>query len=116
MKVLVIVNDAPYGSERAYSALRLAGSLARRDGAEVRLFLIGDGAVCAKAGQKVPMGHYNVQTMLVAALEHGAQAAVCGTCMDARGLADADLVPGAHRGSMEELTSWALEVDRVITF
>ena len=28
---LFIVNDAPYGNERAYNALRLAGSLASRD-------------------------------------------------------------------------------------
>jgi sulfur relay (sulfurtransferase) complex TusBCD TusD component (DsrE family) len=35
MKVLLllIINDAPYGSERAYNALRLAGSLAKEEGA-----------------------------------------------------------------------------------
>ena len=44
MKVLIIINDAPYGSERAYNALRLAGSLAKREGVEVCVFLVGDGA------------------------------------------------------------------------
>ena len=29
MKTLLILNDAPYGSERTYNGLRLAGSLAR---------------------------------------------------------------------------------------
>ena len=28
-KILVIVNDQPYGSERPYNALRLAGSLVK---------------------------------------------------------------------------------------
>lgn len=37
-KILVIVNDQPYGSERPYNAsLRLAGSLAKREGRGARL-------------------------------------------------------------------------------
>ncbi|MDA8263878.1 MAG: DsrE family protein, partial [Actinomycetota bacterium] len=42
MKILVVLNDPPYGTERSYNGLRLAGSLARRDGVEVRVFLFGD--------------------------------------------------------------------------
>jgi hypothetical protein len=30
VNVLVIVNDQPYGSERPYNALRLAGTLSKR--------------------------------------------------------------------------------------
>jgi uncharacterized protein involved in oxidation of intracellular sulfur len=56
VKYLFVLNDAPYGTEHSYNALRLAGSLARRAGEEVRVFLIGDAAACAKAGQKVPQG------------------------------------------------------------
>ena len=99
MKVLIIINDAPYGSERAYNALRLAGSLAKRDGVEVRVFLVGDGASCSKSGQKVPQGYYNVQTMLSAVARRGGTVGVCGTCMDARGITEAELVEGARRGS-----------------
>ena len=47
---------APYGSERSYNGLRLAGTLSKAEGEEVKLFLIGDAASCAKAGQKVPEG------------------------------------------------------------
>lgn len=54
MRILVVVNDPPYGTERAYNALRLAGSLAKRDGVEVRIFLMGDGVACAVAGQRTP--------------------------------------------------------------
>ena len=39
---LFILNDAPYGNERAYNALRLAAALAARDGQQVRLFLMAD--------------------------------------------------------------------------
>ena len=91
MKTLLVLNDPPYGTERSYTALRLAGSLARREGEEVRLFLIGDAAACAKAGQKVPQGYYNIADMLGAVIRRRGEAAVCGSCMDARGMTEADL-------------------------
>jgi uncharacterized protein involved in oxidation of intracellular sulfur len=40
----------------------------------------------------------------------------CGTCLDARGLGEAGLVEGAHRGSMDEVTGWTLWADKVISF
>ncbi len=116
MKYLVILNEAPYGSERTYNGLRLAGSLSRQEGAQVKLFLIGDAAAAAKKGQSVPSGYYKVETMLAAAAKHGAAIGVCGSCLDARGLREDELIEGAHRGSMEELTAWTLEADKVLTF
>lgn len=56
MKYLFILNDPPYGTERSYNGLRLARALAKHEGNEVRVFLLGDAALCAKAGQKVPQG------------------------------------------------------------
>lgn len=114
--ILVVLNDPPYGTERTYNGLRLATSLAKRGGANLRVFLMGDAAACAKAGQKVPSGYYNVETMLKVLAGHRVPVAVCGTCMDARGLADADLVGGAHRSSMSELTDWTNEADKVVIF
>jgi uncharacterized protein involved in oxidation of intracellular sulfur len=114
MKFLMILNEAPYGSERTYNALRLAGSLAKRDGVELKLFLIGDGVAAAVAGQKVPVGYYNVQTMLAAPLKRGAGVGVCGSCMDARGIQEAQLAEGARRSNMEELSDWILWADKVI--
>lgn len=93
---LFIINDAPYGNERAYNALRLAGALAGREDQRVRVFLMADAVGCAKAGQKVPEGYYNVQLMLGKILRKG-EVALCGTCMDARGLTDQDMVDGARR-------------------
>ena len=115
MKVLVILNDAPYGSERTYNGLRLAGSLARQ-GAELRVFLIGDAVSCAKSGQKVPSGYYNTQNMVGAVIRHGGAVGICGTCIDARGITDEELLEDARRSTMDELTTWTLEADRVLTF
>lgn len=42
---LLIINDPPYGTERAYNALRLARALVGKDGETVRIFLIGDARV-----------------------------------------------------------------------
>ncbi len=116
MKALLILNDAPYGSERTYNGLRLAGSLARQPDTEVKVFLIGDAVSAAKAGQKVPAGYYNAATMLGAVHRHGGAIGVCGSCIDARGIAETELVEGACRSSMDELTAWTLEADKLLVF
>ena len=116
MKTLFILNDAPYGSERSYNALRLARSLLKAGGEEVKVFLIGDAAACAKAGQKVPQGFYNIGDMLGMTLRAGAEVGVCGTCIDARGIAETDLVQNAHRSTMDELTTWTQWADKVLVF
>jgi uncharacterized protein involved in oxidation of intracellular sulfur len=36
--------------------------------------------------------------------------------MDARGITEPELIEGVHRGSMEELTAWTMEADKVISF
>ena len=115
-KTLFILNDPPYGTERSYNGLRLAASLARREGEEVKVFLMGDAASCAKKGQKVPQGYYNTETMLRNVSRHGAEIGVCATCMDARGLTDADLTATTHRSSLEELTTWVQRADRTLVF
>lgn len=116
MKTLFILNDPPYGTERCYNALRLAGAVAKREGHEVRVFLMGDAAACAKAGQTVPQGFYNLNRMLRMVAQHRGEIGVCGSCMDARGLQDAELVEGTRRSSLEELTDWTLWADRVLVF
>ena len=116
VRVLFILNDAPYGSERSFNGLRLADSLAKREGNDLRVFLIGDAVACAKRGQKVPQGHYNVEVMLHPIIRHQGQIGVCGSCMDARGMSEAEIEEGCHRSTMEELTEWTLWADRVIVF
>jgi len=116
-KTLFILNDPPYGTERSYNALRLAGSLARRPGEEVKVFLMGDAASCAKAGQKVPQGYYNVETMLQGpATRSGVEVGVCGTCMDARGITEEELAAGTKRSSLSQLTDWTVWADKALVF
>lgn len=73
--ILFIINEGPYGNERAYNALRLAMSLTRRSETRVKLFLIGDGVACAKHGQETPDGYYNVERMLSSLARRGEVAA-----------------------------------------
>lgn len=115
MRHLFIVNDAPYGSERPYNALRLAAALAGREGQIVRLFLMADAVACAKAGQKVPEGYYNLQLMLGKVARRG-EVALCSTCMDARGLRDDELIDGAKRSTLAQLADWTVEADKVLVF
>jgi len=68
---LFIINDAPYGNERPYNALRLAYNLVKREGVEVRVFLTGDGVMCARKGQKTPDGYYNIERMIKALASRG---------------------------------------------
>ena len=113
---LLILNDPPYGTERSYNALRLARALLEKGAGTVRLFLMGDAAACAHGGQKVPPGYYNIGDMLGAVLRRGGTVAICGSCMDARGMSADHLVPGAERGSMDVLSTWTAEADKVIVF
>jgi uncharacterized protein involved in oxidation of intracellular sulfur len=113
---LLILNDPPYGSERSYNALRLARALLEKGAGSVRVFLMGDAAACAHGGQKVPQGYYNIADMLGAVIRRTGEVAVCGSCMDARGISTDTLVSGAQRGSMEILSSWTTEADKVIAF
>jgi uncharacterized protein involved in oxidation of intracellular sulfur len=74
-RVLLVVNDGPYGSERAYNALRLAMNLVKRPDSAVQLFLVGDGVACANKGQSTPNGYYNVERMIRSVARKGEVAA-----------------------------------------
>jgi uncharacterized protein involved in oxidation of intracellular sulfur len=113
--LLFILNDAPYGNERAYNALRLAGALAGKAELRVQVFLMADAVGCAKAGQKVPEGYYNVQLMVGKVIRKG-EVALCGTCMDARGLTEGDMLEGTRRATLAELADWTAAADKVLVF
>lgn len=117
MKALFILNDPPYGTERSYNGLRLANALLKNDPTlEVTVFLLADAVSCGKKGQKTPEGYYNLERMLKRFTSGAHRLLLCGTCMDARGLAEADLIDGAHRSSMDELARATLQADRVLVF
>jgi uncharacterized protein involved in oxidation of intracellular sulfur len=117
MKTLFILNDPPYGTERCYNALRLAGALLKNDlESQVTVFLMADAVLAAKATQKTPDGYYNVERMLKRVLIGKGQVLLCGTCMDARGLADAEMMADARRSTMDELAAATVEADKVLVF
>lgn len=116
MNHLYILNDGPYGSERTYNALRLAGAVSKMEGNAVRVFLIGDAASAAHRNQKVPIGFYNVETMLGNVIRHGGEVGICGTCMDARGMSENDIVDGAQRSTLATLAEWTVWADKVLVF
>ena len=114
MHILVILNDPPYGSERSYNGLRLAKSLTTKD-TQVSVFLMADAVSCAKAGQSLPSGFYNIELMLKTVAQRG-EVLLCGTCMDARGLHDEELVQGTRRSTLDELSERTLGADKVLVF
>lgn len=113
MNTLFILNDGPYGTERSYNALRLARTLARLEGQTVRVFMMGDAVGCARTGQKVPEGYYKIGDMVRMV---GGEVGLCGTCMDARGLTDEQVVDNARRSTLAELAEWTAAADRVLVF
>jgi uncharacterized protein involved in oxidation of intracellular sulfur len=70
-KYLIVINDAPYGNERPYNALRLTLNLLKRQGVQVKVFLMADGVACARKGQKTPDGYYNIERMIKSAAKRG---------------------------------------------
>lgn len=117
MKALFIINDPPYGTERVYNALRLAQALLKKDpAAQVKLFLMADAVLAAKSQQKTPEGYYNIERMLKRVLGSNCTVLLCGTCMDARGISDAELIDGAQRSTMDALANATLEADKVLVF
>jgi len=116
MKALIVVNDAPYGTERCYNALRVAHALLKLDGAEVNLFLMADAVGAARRGQNTPEGYYNIELMLKRVIRGNGRAMLCRTCMDARGLSAEDMVEGAAISNMAELADAIAAADRVLVF
>ncbi|MHA2143099.1 MAG: DsrE/DsrF/TusD sulfur relay family protein [Candidatus Thorarchaeota archaeon] len=117
MSILLILNDPPYGTERSYNGLRLSISLRKESpDSTVNVFLIGDAVSCAVSGQKTPEGYYNLEKMIRALITKKVDIKCCGTCLDARGLAEESLISGVKRGSMSDLAKWTAESDKVVTF
>jgi uncharacterized protein involved in oxidation of intracellular sulfur len=116
MTTLFIVNHPPYGTEHAFNAVRLANAMAGREDQIVRVFLQGDAALCAKAGQQVPTGYYNLERMLRISRAKGVEVGVCSICMDARGIRDEELSEGLARATLDDLAHWTIAADKVLVF
>jgi uncharacterized protein involved in oxidation of intracellular sulfur len=116
MNITIILNDAPYGSERTFNALRLADTLLTLDeDVTLTVCLLGDAVWCAKQGQQTPDGYYNIGRLLRPVLRRGL-VLVCETCMAARGLQAQDLLEGCRQARLGEVGMMVLDADKVLTF
>ncbi|MEO7251708.1 MAG: DsrE family protein [Arenimonas sp.] len=53
------------------------------------------------------------------AAHHGAKIAVCGTCMDTRGISETELAEGTKHSTLDTLThtdQWAQWADKMLAF
>ena len=116
-KVLILINDAPYGTEKAYNALRLAMQIQKDyEETEVTLFLMADAVTCTLPGQNTPDGYYNIERMIKSVLSKNGKVRLCGSCCEARGIKDLPLIEGAELSTMKELTRLTMECDKMVTF
>jgi len=117
MSILVLMNDAPYGTEKAYNALRLAMALQKdHPTVQVNVFLMADAVSCGIPNQNTPQGYYNIERMLKSVLAKGGKVKACGTCLDARGIRNIQLIEGVEISNMSELAQWTIETDKMFTF
>ena len=117
-KILLIINDAPYGTEKAYNALRMAMTLQKEygDKVEVKIFLLADAVFCGLPNQKTPDGYYNIERMLKSVIKRGGEVKSCGGCSEARGIDKIPFIDGVKLSNMKEFTQWTVESDKVLTF
>ena len=57
-----------------------------------------------------------MERMLTGVAARKASVLLCGTCMDARGMTDGDVMAGARRSTMAELAAATLAADKVLVF
>ena len=117
MNVLFILNEAPYGSEKTYNALRLAMALQKdHPGVAVRIFLMADAVTAALTAQNTPQGYYNIERMVKSVIAKVGQVKLCGTCCEARGIKSLPLIEGAEVSTMSQLAQWTMDSERVLVF
>jgi uncharacterized protein involved in oxidation of intracellular sulfur len=117
MKTLLILNDPPYGTEKCYNALRLAIALLKTDPeTHITVFLMADAVAAARHGQKTPDGYYNLERMLKRVVKGKVDILLCGTCMDARGMGDDEILEGPRRSTMDELAAATHSADKILVF
>ncbi len=113
--VTIVLQDAPYGNEKVWNALRLSQDLLSV-GSQVRIFLYGDSVTGAKKGQNPPKGYYNIGDMIKGLLEKGVEVRSCLTCTSARGLTQEDFIDGVVIGKTIDLARWVGEGGQVMVF
>lgn len=117
-EILIIINDAPYGTEKAYNALRMAMTLQKEHGenVNVKIFLLADGVFCGLPAQNTPSGYYNIERMLKSVIRKGGEVKSCGGCSEARGIDKLPFIEGVELSNMKAFAQWTFDADKVLTF
>ena len=117
-KILIIINDAPYGTEKAYNALRMAMTLQKEhsEKVEVKIFLLADAVFCGLPNQSTPNGYYNIERMLKLVIRNDGEVKSCGGCSEARGIDKLEFIEGVKLSNMKELVQWTIDCDKVLSF
>jgi uncharacterized protein involved in oxidation of intracellular sulfur len=117
-EILIIINDAPYGTEKAYNALRMATTLLKehQDEVQVNIFLLADAVLCGLPNQKTPNGYYNIERMLKLVINKGAKVKSCTGCSQARGIDELEFIEGVELSNMKEFAQWTVSSNKVLTF
>ena len=118
MKVLIIFNREPYDmTDVSWNGLRLARTLLK-NGHDIRIFLMNDAVDMARDVCKPPQGYdQDLVKMLKELSADGATVRVCGTCMARCGIhANQPYFDGAEKSTMQALSEWVIDSDKVLTF
>ncbi len=105
MKTLIIFNREPYDN-------------LRKNNVEVRIFLMNDAVDMARDICKPPQGYdQDLAQMLRDLITNGVPVKVCGTCMSRCGIhKNHPYFEGAEKSTMQALTEWVIDSDKVLTF
>jgi len=116
--ILIIINDAPYGTEKAYNAFRMATTLLKehKGQVQVNIFFLADAVFCGLPNQKTPNGYYNIERMLKGVVNKGAHIKSCGGCSQARGIDELQFIEGVQLSNMKEFARWTMDADKVLSF
>lgn len=114
MKILFLLNDAPYGSDKNYNALRTAIQLQKQEEKiKVYVYLMSDAVLSAMDGQTVKGSSYNIGTMVSEIISSSGEVKICTSCAEARGLKNP--IAGINLGTLSDLTNWIVQCDKVLT-
>lgn len=116
-KLLFILNESPYGTEKTFNALRLAVNLQEEYGKDVRIkaFFFSDSVLSGLAGQE-PKEGTNIGQILEIFVAQGGEAKLCTTCTKARGITHLPLIESITLGTLDDAAAWILWADKVINF
>ena len=113
--ITIILNELPYKNDKAWSALRLAGSLLEQE-VKVNIFLLEDGVDAGKENQVTKGKDYNLETLTRELLNKNVSFVACSTCINSCGISREKMIDGITPGFMSNLAKWVKVSDKVLTF